>query len=221
MVPPDATDPAQGDGPAQPLTDAAWPPHPDAPVLDAVLAAWRTSVFSPARFYPALGRRQTILPDLLYYLALGVVVAGIGLFWDAVLPRAGLPGRLGEAIGRGTELSPLTGFLLSPLVLLVALFIAAVAVHAVLFVLGGAERGFRTTVRVLCFAYGPQLFGVVPVAGVLVGGVWTVVLAITGLRLAHDTRAWKASLAVLVPLVSWLLLITAAALMLLLGRLAP
>lgn len=221
MLPPDPTDPALGDGPAPPLNDAGWPPHPDAPVLDAVAAAWRMSVFFPARFYPALGHRRAILPDLLYYLALGVVVAGIGLFWDAVLPRAALPGRWGDAIGRGAELSPLTGFLLSPLVLVIALVIAAVAVHAVLYVLGGAERGFRTTVRVLCFAYGPQLFGVVPVAGVLVGGVWTVVLAIAGLRLAHDTRAWKAALAVLVPLLFWLLLITAAALVVLLGRLAP
>lgn len=214
----DAPDGAQASADA----DAEWPPHAGAPLLDTLARAWRLSVFAPARFFPALGRDRTLLPALLYYLVVGVAAAGITLFWKMVLPRAvSLPGPLEEIVALGASLSPLTDFLLSPLVLLAALALAAAAVHVLLVLVGGAHRGFRTTVRVLCFAYGPQLFVVVPVLGAMIGGVWTLVLAIAGLRHAHGTGGGKAALAVLLPLALWLLLLAVAGVVLLLGRIEP
>lgn len=197
-------------------TSASWPPPEGVPLGEALVQAWRESVFAPRRFFPQLGRRDTILPDLLYYLALGIAVAGIGLFWRMVLPATGAGGLLDALLGRTTaSASPLLDFLLSPLWLLLSLFLSAGVVHLLLLILGGAEGGIATTVRVFCFAYGPQLFAVVPVLGALMGGIWTVVLAIVGLRVAHGTSTGRAAAAVLLPLFLLVLVGTLAGLLLL------
>lgn len=171
------------------------------PLLDAVVRAWRDSVFAPRRFFPALGRADGVGASILYYLALGILVEGIALFWRMVLPIAlQTTGRVAEMLALGPAPSPLTSFLFSPLTLLFSLFAVAVVVHVLLLVLGGAHQGFGTTVRVLCFAYSPQIVVIVPFVGALVGGVWMIVLAIIGLAAAHETSPWRSSLAVLCPL---------------------
>lgn len=180
---------------------APWPPPADAPLIDSVVAAWRDSVLAPRRFYGALAHDTTLWPSILYYLVLGILVAGITLFWRMVLPTGpDLGGVLGEVMAMGTATTPLRDFLLSPLTLLISLFLSAGAVHVLLLILGGADGGFATTLRVFCFAYGAQVFAIVPVVGAFAGSIWMIVLAIIGLRVAHDTVAWKTATAVLVPL---------------------
>jgi hypothetical protein len=81
----------------------------------------------------------------------------------------------------------------------------ALVVHAMLWLTGGARRPLKTTTRVLCFCYGPQLFVIVPVLGSLVGSLWMLWLAIVGLREAHETDGWRAAVAVLIPFFGMLL----------------
>jgi hypothetical protein len=189
------------------------------PLLDAVVRAWRESTFAPGRFFPVLGRDQGIGVGVLYYLALGILVEGITLFWRMVLPlEQQSAGRLAALLALGPAPTPLASFLFSPLTLLFSLFVVAAVVHVLLLVFGGAHRGFGTTVRVLCFAYSPQIFAIVPIAGALVGGVWMVVLAIVGLAAAHETSRWRSALAVLVPLLVGVLFMAVAALVLGIGR---
>lgn len=151
-------------------------------------------------------------------MAVGVLAAGITLFWRMVLPRAGSGGLFGELMRVGESADPLLGFLLSPLWLLASLFLAVAVVHLFLLVFGGAHRGFATTLRVFCLAYGPQLFVIVPVAGSVIGGVWMTALAIVGLKHAHGTSGGRAAAAVLLPLVVLLLFGMLATMALLLGR---
>jgi hypothetical protein len=105
---------------------------------------------------------------------------------------------------------PVIQFLLSPLFLLVSLGISFVVQHLILLLVGGARRGPGTTLRALSFSYSPALFAIVPIVGALVGGIWTIVLAIIGLREGHQTDGWRAATAVLLPVVALLFLITIA-----------
>ena len=176
-----------------------------------MVRAWRESVFSPGRFFPILGRIDGLSASVLYYLALGILVEGVTLFWRMVLPSAPeSAGRLAELLALGPAPSPLTSFLFSPLTLLFSLLLVSGVVHLLLLMFGGAERGFATTVRVLCFAYSPQLFAVVPMIGAVVGGIWMIVLAIIGLAAAHATSRMKSAAAVLIPLAAALLFVASA-----------
>lgn len=179
-----------------------WPPPEDGSALAAFGETWKGATLDPGAFFRRMPRPQGAGPAVLYYLIIGILVAGVGLFWDLTGVFTGAAGdeALAAELGIGT-VDPLVGFLLSPLVLLIGLLLTAGVTHIVLLMFGGARNGFATTLRVFCFAYSPMIFGVVPVLGTLVGMIWMVVVSIIGLREAHQTDGWRAAVAVLLPFV--------------------
>lgn len=176
-----------------------WPPPDGEPPLAALFRTWRESVLGPSRFFRAMPTTGSILPALLYYLIVGIVAAAFSLYWSTVFRAIGFSSN--KAASALDAWSPLLGFLLAPLFLILGLVITFAVVHLMLLVLGGAKRGAGTTFRVLCFAYGPYVFAVVPGLGAPVAFIWTIVLAVIGLREAHRTDGWRAGLAVLLPFV--------------------
>lgn len=197
-----------------PLGRFPWPPAEHDSILGAFADTWRGSALEPRRFFAALPPHRSIGPALLYYLPLGIAVAGAGLFWRLIGGGLGDMGPLSDLGIEGSSMSPLIEFLTSPLVLLLSLFVSAGVTHLMLKMIGAPRRDVGTTVRVFAYAYSPQILGVIPWLGQVVGGVWMVVLAIIGLREAHRTTTMKAALAVLIPLAIALFFIFAAMLIL-------
>ncbi|HSJ10450.1 MAG TPA: Yip1 family protein [Longimicrobiales bacterium] len=199
-----------------------WPPAESESIATAFADTWRGAALEPAAFFRAMPREAGIGPALLYYLPLGIAVAGATLFWTLVGGGALGGGLLDGFGGPGApESNPLVDFLMSPLILLLSIFLSAGVSHLMLKMLGGANRPVGTTVRVFAYAYSPQILGVIPWVGQLVGGLWMVVIAIIGLREAHGTSGMRAAIAILVPLafavffviLSLLILATTTALM--------
>lgn len=184
-----------------------WPPPEDGPILARLAETWKRSTFEPTPFFRQIPRRGGTGAAVVYYLVVGVLLSGVNLFWATLALGAGHE----ETVATGLDaLHPLTRFLLAPLALLIALAASAAVTHVLLLVVGGANHGLGTTVRTFCYAYSPMAFGVVPVLGSLVGAVWSVVLAIIGLREAHETAAWRTALAVLFPLAIGLAILAVA-----------
>lgn len=177
-----------------------WPPAANQPVLPAFGETWRRASFSPATLFDRIPRSGGTGAAIIFYLALVVLVAGAGLFWDSL---SLFTGRLQEDSWEAQlgmdAVSPLVTFLLAPAILLAFLWIGAGASHLLLLVLGGARHGFGTTLRVFCYAYSPGIFGIIPLIGGLIGSVWMLVVLIVGLREAHETAGWKPAVAVLLP----------------------
>ncbi|MGH7551759.1 MAG: YIP1 family protein [Longimicrobiales bacterium] len=178
-----------------------WPPEENGSIAEAFVRTWREGVFHPTAFFRAMPRTRGIGEALLYYLPVGVVAAGISLFWRVVLGPVDFGGN--EALARFARETntPLQGFLLSPLYLLLLLFVAAAVIHVCLKLLGAAHHGFRTTVRVLCFAYSPALLEIIPRLGGLIATIWMTIIAIIGLREAQETTTGRAAAAVLMPVI--------------------
>jgi hypothetical protein len=65
----------------------------------------------------------------------------------------------------------------------------------------GAKNGFEATFRVVSYSIGAYVFLMVPFCGAIISGLWTVVLAIIGLKEAHGTTGGKAAFAVFFPLI--------------------
>src|SRR5690606_34426369 len=148
-------------------------------------------------FFAAMPRTTSLGAAIAYYLSIGIAVAGATLFWSMV--RGGPEAPASALPGIGGAWSPVLDFLFSPLLLLFILFVAAGFTHLMLLILAGAAGGFGTTLRVFCFAYSPQILGVIPVIGALAGFVWMVWVAIVGLREAHGTSTARSAAAVLIP----------------------
>jgi hypothetical protein len=82
-----------------------------------------------------------------------------------------------------------------------------------LLVFGGAPRGFGVTLRAVAYGSTPQLLGVLPICGAIVGGLWSMVLVIIGAIYGHGTDGWRAILGYFLPLILccclvWVLLST-------------
>jgi len=136
-----------------------------------------------------------------YYLIISVVAAGIQLFWHMVLPPIPFS-PIAEMMreNRASPLGEVMSFLFSPVLALVVLYIVAGVAHILLKIVGGQKYGFETTTRVVAFSHSPAIFVAVPYLGPVVGGVWSIVLAIIGFREAHETTTGRATAAVLLPL---------------------
>lgn len=189
-----------------------WPPAESEPVVGGLVDTWREAVLRPAAFFRAMPPQASSGAAMLYYLVIGILSAAVQLFWGAVLP--GGTSFMDGLFGTAPDVSPLVEFLLSPLYLLVSLFIAAAVTHLMVLILVANNRGFGTTLRVMAYAYSPVLLGVVPYVGAIAGFIWMVVISIIGLRETHRTSTGRAATAVLVPLVVAILFIAIAAIML-------
>lgn len=197
-------EPPAGEPPAPEQPNAPhpfpWPPHPGAPALDALVRCWQGAVFEPTRFFREFPVPGPLGPAVLYFLVVGIVAAAINLFWGSLFRFGGVAAWGWGARGQGAW-QPLLNFLLTPISLIVGLLVSGIIFHVLLVLMRGARHGFATTLRVLCYAYSPMLFVVVPVLGGIIGGIWTLVLTIIGLGEAHRTDRWRAMVAVLLPIV--------------------
>jgi hypothetical protein len=77
--------------------------------------------------------------------------------------------------------------------------------HVSLMMVGGANHGFETTFRVICFGYfsvllPSMLLNFVPYLGGFAAAIWTAVVLIYGISRAHETSGGRASAAVLLPM---------------------
>ncbi|HSK19646.1 MAG TPA: Yip1 family protein [Longimicrobiales bacterium] len=207
-TPPDGADPGS--------TAFPWPPRPDDSVFEAWGRTWSGASLAPRRFFAALPPSGSLGAAVLYYLSIGIPVAGVQLFWSML--RGGSGDDVVEAGNALAAWGPLVDFLISPIYLLLSLFLSAGVVHLML-KLFGVTGGFGVTARTFAFAYSPQILGIVPVAGAIAGFIWMVVVAIVGVREAHGTTTGRAAAAILIPLSIALAFVAAAYLIVQLGGL--
>jgi hypothetical protein len=117
---------------------------------------------------------------------------------------------LGLSIGRRNTLAMLTGMgigsvafiIVLPVLIVLGLFIGGAIVHLCLMIVGGANKTFETTLRVLAFTQGSTgPLQMVPICGGIIAGVWALVLNCIGLARAHETDTGRAVLAIFLPLI--------------------
>jgi len=100
---------------------------------------------------------------------------------------------------------------ISPALTVFQVLFFSIVVHFLLFIVGGAKKGFQATFR--CFAYGsaaPQLVGALfPLCGALLTPVWSLFVLIVGFSKVHEISPLRAAIAVIVPCVMLMLLLLA------------
>jgi hypothetical protein len=145
------------------------------------------------------------LAEPLIYGLIGGCVGGI----VSLLLSLGLQS-MGLFAGQRDTLAALAGIgvgsialiVLVPVFIVIGLFIGAAIVHLCLMIVGGANKSFETTFRVLAFSQGSTgPLQIIPVCGGLIAGVWALVVNCIGLARAHETTTGRAVLAVLLPLI--------------------
>ncbi len=122
---------------------------------------------------------------------------------------SGLGGMLGFGVGGAVAIGRL---IITPIAIVILLFIWAGLVHLCLMLVGGARKDFEATFRPLSFAYGSTaLFMMLPCCGSLIALVWGLVADCIGLARSQEIDTGKAVLAIFLPLIvccgTWVVII--------------
>jgi hypothetical protein len=201
-----------------PMTPNAIPPPPG-PVLPweepnaglgSIVPTVTGFVTRPIESFAKMSLTVDLVRPIAYFVILALIGACISQVWSYLLFDS-IIGVVRNVFGAQFEkFAPLIHrpgavqlvltLVITPLVALIFLFIWTALVHLALALFGGANRGFATTLRVMCYSQTTELAVVIPFVGGLASFFWRLVLEIVGLSEAHQTEGWKAALGVLLPL---------------------
>jgi hypothetical protein len=151
-------------------------------------------------------RRVPVTPSLAKPLGFAILVGWPGILaatlWDLAFSRylqSIVPMTSDQQWDRSPALE--IGFALAaPIWLPVVLFLGALLLHLFLMMVGAGRRGFIGTFRVLCYAQGASLLGLIPLFGGLLSLMWHLVLQVIGLAAVHRVGVGRVLFAVILPL---------------------
>lgn len=198
-----ATVPPPTQAAAAPRSGLPWDRRRELGLLKAFIETLQMMLGRPTEAFTVMKREGGLGEPLLYALIGGTFGAVVNLLY-----RFGFQLVAGGSFGSGSSerlfgSAAILGLLIvSPLIVIIILFLTAGLFHLCLMLVGGARQPFETTFRVVCFAAGSvNPLQVVPFCGGMVAGIWGLVLYCIGLARAHETDTGRAVLAVFLPLV--------------------
>jgi hypothetical protein len=83
----------------------------------------------------------------------------------------------------------------------IRIFIGSAIIHLCLMIVGGNNSRYKTTFRAISYSNSAYLFGIIPFIGLIIGGIYTFILTIIGVREGHRISTGKAILAVILPVI--------------------
>jgi hypothetical protein len=197
------TDVASISRPAAPRSGLPWDERQTKGLLNALIETLQMVLTRPVAAFTAM-KREGGLGEPLLYAIIGGTFGGVFAFtYNFALRSFTSFGNRHDALAHlFGGLTWIFLLILTPLFVVIGMFIASAILHVCLMIVGGAKQSFETTFRVVCFAEGsvsPLL--VIPFCGGLIVGIWKVILYCIGLARAHETDTGRAIIAVLLPLV--------------------
>ncbi len=200
--PPPAGPPA---GPPPPAGRPGLPfENPSVSFADGFVETVRLLVTRPREAFRMMDPEGDLMRPLLYAVILGWIGIVASQLYNLVFRGAMLRMMANQFHGAsfGGSMGMAVGMIVvGPILVIIGLFIWSGLVHLALMLVGGANRSFTATVKVLAYAQTSALAQVVPFCGGLIAGIWGIVLQIFGIAAAHETTEGKAAAAVLLPLV--------------------
>jgi hypothetical protein len=164
--------------------------------IKAFYRTTRDSLFSPSQFFKKISFGEGYWAPLIYGLIAGIIGNGCAIFWfwlfiAQLIPMDRIPFQYSLSIFQ--MIVPL------PFQLAIAMFVGSAVIHLCLMIVGGSNNGYKTTFRAISYSYSGYLFGIIPFIGLIIGGIYTFILTIIGVKEGHGISTGKAVLAVLLP----------------------
>jgi len=181
--------------------------QPGQPPFEALFETAKLLFTRPGEAFQRMPRTGNLVRPVLFSIIfgwLGVIFSQLYSIAFGGFQMPGLEGIEGmEGLANaGMSLGiTLTLMVLAPLFIIIGLAIQTAIFHLMLMLIGGAGSSFETTLRVCCYASVVQVVQILPFCGGLIALVWSIVLLVIGLAIAHETTHGKAAVAVIAPIV--------------------
>ncbi len=185
--------------------------------LNGLYLTIKDVLLTPRTFFHRMPTQVGLAQPLYFALVLGVVAAFFGWMWS--LAGSSLQMFLAEDLEEVVKgpLYSFLAFLFSPVTVAILVFLKAGLIHLVLMLVGGNKLGFEATFRVAAYGEAAGILALLPFCGSILGVLWSLFITIVGLYSIHETEPWRAVLAVIVPMILCLSLVSVSAILVMMG----
>lgn len=171
-------------------------------LFTSLTSTLKESLMRPSEFYRKMPVSGGLGSPLIYAMIWGTLGIMFGLIWqilfgsiiEMMVQTPGMRGKFGPGY-------LLVLAILSPILVIIGIFIGSGILHLCLMIVSGNKKGFEATFRVVSYANGAQILSVIPFCGGFIGAIWMIVIEIIGLKEAHGISGGKAALAVFLPII--------------------
>ena len=191
---PVATPPADG---------IPWERRAEVGFLNALVETIRVVLLEPSKAFAAMSPTGGLGAPLFFFVLVGSVGGLVGIFYQSVfnsLNPSSTPEEQAMVAMLGSAAVIGGSIMLMPVLLAAIAFITSALIHLALMLLGGANRPFEATFRVICYAGGATaVLQLLPVCGAIAATMWNFVVMVIGISAVQMIGKGRAAAAVLLP----------------------
>lgn len=160
----------------------------------------KSTMFSPKKMYSTMPVKGGLMEPLTFGLLIGSIGSMLSFFYDFLFSIFGFENFLeGIGIVFNSPVRYLYFIFLSPLLVILELFISSFIAHLLLIITRGGKNKFEATFRVFAYSQGAMIWSIVPFIGSTVAKVWMTVIQIIGLKEAHEISYTRIIIALIIP----------------------
>jgi hypothetical protein len=188
----------------------AWENRSEVGFWQGAYQTFKAVLFSPGRCFSTMAFEGGLKEPLAFGLLLGSIGIMFDLFWNYAMMMGGFATAEYEWMSQSTiGLIFLGIMIISPLFVAITIVIVSGILHLFLLTVRGGGNGFGATFRVISYSQSAQIFGLIPIIGGVIGGLWLLVVQVVGLREIHETSYARVIIAYLIPIALILALVMA------------
>ena len=187
-----------------PVEGLPWERRAEVGFFSGLIETIRLVLLEPTRAFNAMPVTGGLGAPLFFYVLIGSIGALAGFFYQAVLNTVTPPGTPQEqAVAAMFGSAAVIGgsIMFMPLVLAAVAFVTSAIIHLALMIVGGANRPFESTFRVVCYAGGATaVLQLLPVCGSIAATIWNLVVMVLGISVVQKISVGRSFVAVVLPL---------------------
>ena len=187
-----------------PVDGLPWERRREIGFFNGLFETIRLVLLEPTKAFTAMPVTGGLGAPLFFYVLVGSIGALAGFFYQAVLNSvapAGTPQEEAVAAMLGSTAVIGGSIMMMPVVLAAVAFVTSGLIHLALMILGGANRPFESTFRVVCYAGGATaVLQLLPVCGSIAMTVWNLIVMVLGISVVQKIGTGRSFVAVVFPL---------------------
>jgi hypothetical protein len=200
--------PGEGHGKDFQRHGSPWEDRSTLGLWQGIYQTLKAVLFSPGKLFRNLTCQGGIKEPLAFGLLVACLGAMIGFFWKFLILSGELLSLDYPFFGQFTAaLIFLFVIVIIPVSVTLFMLLYSGILHILLRILRAGQNGFEATFSVVAYSQAAQVWALIPFFGVLVAGIWQLIVQIIGLREIHETSYLRVIIGLMIPVALIFLLV--------------